>query len=126
MSKEKLVLFLFTCRSFFRNVKRFQLQFWLCGSLRKWERLHRRRSSRIWRLAVLVKTRVWLGCSVSRAQKISDLAFPCQNSRPSLPARMAFRVKETSSAVVFTKKTVECLQCHSALTGTGGRFRFPF
>ena len=30
---------------------------------------YRRRSSRIWHPAVLVKTRVWVGCTVLRAQK---------------------------------------------------------
>ena len=38
---------------------------------------YRRRSSRIWHPAVLVKTRVWVGCTVSRAQKNStrDVVF---------------------------------------------------
>ena len=48
------------------------------------ERLHRRRSSRIWRPAVFVKTRVWVGCSVSRAQKTSlvasAVAFPTEHN----------------------------------------------
>ena len=38
---------------------------------------YRRRSSRIWHPAVLVKTRVWVGCTVSRAQKNSTRRSWC-------------------------------------------------
>ena len=40
-------------------------------------RLHRRRSSRIWHPVVLVKTRVWVGCTVSRAQNNSTRRSWC-------------------------------------------------
>ena len=38
---------------------------------------YRRRSSRIWHPAVLVKTRVWVGCTVLRAQKNSTRRSWC-------------------------------------------------